>query len=206
MKYFFPLFLIFVFTSCSIQKRLYNKGFYVSNSQTLKKPSIKDTTKLVSLLNTIKQSRKETNASLLAMAVKTIEIANKKQNLLTDPCDTIVMKTGERILGKVTKVKKDVVLFEDCYGQGYSSSAIPQQDVSQIIYAIRDNHIQNEKKKQLLIAKLIAFFLLIGFVVLYAVAFNQFLTLMVLLLFLGTLLLVAALIILLAVFISKNRE
>jgi hypothetical protein len=92
---------IIIISSCSLKKRLYNKGFYVSNSQSNKKPAIKDTSKPTSLLSNIKQIKKETNFQLLAIASKAIEIINKKQvnynplipntrqTLLTDPCDTI---------------------------------------------------------------------------------------------------------------------
>ena len=207
MKYFLPLFLLFVLSSCSVQKRLYNKGFYVSNSRTTNKTDIKDTTKQVTLLHTIKQVKKETNVPLLATAVKAIEIINKKQTLLIDPCDTIVMKTGERVLGKVTKVREDLVFFENCDAQSYSSSSLHKRDVSHIIYAIHDNQLENNKKKrQHLIAKLIAFFLLLLSVVLYAIGFNQIGALMLLLGMLASLLLIISLIMLLAIALSKNRE
>ncbi len=163
MKYFLPLFLLFVLASCSVQKRLYNKGFYVSKSQpTNKADIIKDTAKQASLLHTIKQ-KKETNAPLLATAVKAIAVITKKQNLLQDPCDTIVMKTGEKILGKVTKVKEDKVFFENCDGQGYSSSSIHKADIGRISYANvkQKTQIDNGKKSTFFIVKLIVFLLLI---------------------------------------------
>jgi hypothetical protein len=163
MKYFLPLFLLFVLTSCSVQKRLYNKGLYTSKNQTIKKQETQHTTKQVSLLSTIKQIKKETNTPLLATTVKVIEIINKKQTLLIDPCDTIVMKTGERLLGKVTKVTEDKVFFENCDPQSYSSSSIHKADIGRISYANvkQKTQIDNGKKSTFFIAKLIVFLLLI---------------------------------------------
>lgn len=221
MKYFLVIFLLFVLSSCSIQKRLYNKGFYVSNSRTNKKVNIKDTAKAVSLLHTIQQVKEETNtAPLLAIASEAIEVIHKKQinysapiikreqTLLQDPCDTIVMKTGERVLGKVTKVKKYFVVFENCSGLGYSSSYIYIRCVSQIIYGspLHETQLDNKKKKQRLITKLIAVFLLLLSIVLYAIGFNQIGALMPLLGVLASFILIVSLIMLLAVALSKNRD
>lgn len=70
--------LLLVLSSCSIQKRLYNKGFYASKSHTNKKPDIKDTTKSVSLLNTIKEIKKDNPSLLHAKVPETINVKEKQ--------------------------------------------------------------------------------------------------------------------------------
>ncbi len=80
MKRLTVILVFIVFTSCSIQKRLYNKGFYTSKTQTTKRPDIKDTTKPISLLSTIKKIKKDTSSLLLA---KIPEAINAKTNYST---------------------------------------------------------------------------------------------------------------------------
>lgn len=220
MKYFLPLFLLFVLASCSIQKRLYNKGFYTSNSRTNKKADIKNTAKPDTLLPTIKQIKEDNNTPLLAIASKAIETIHKKQinysspildtkqTLLTDPCDTIIMNSGVRILCKVTKVKTDFVFFENCDGHGYSSSSIYKRDVNHIIYGspFHETKLENKKKKNRLIAKLIALFLLLLSIVLLAVGLNQIGVLITLIMLLAAILLIISVFMLMAVALSKKHD
>ena len=164
---------VIVFSSCSLQKRLYNKGFYVSNSQTNKKPAIHDTAKPISLLSTIKQIKKDNSTPLLlAQVVNPIKtkginynavIPITKQKLVKDPCDTIVMKSGARLLGNVTEITSEKIFFKNCDSLSYSSSLIYREDVQYIHYATlqKKKSVEKEKKSGFYSARIIIFILLI---------------------------------------------
>lgn len=56
--------------------------------------------------------------------------------------DTIIMKTGEKILGKITDIKGGLVFFENHNERGYSSSSIHEEDLIRIIYGGTPNYNQ----------------------------------------------------------------
>jgi hypothetical protein len=105
--------LVCVLMSCGMQKRLYNKGFYISKRETVKQPKV-DTVALV--LHTIKQPTKEKNKPLLAQLGKTnAPTPEMKKVVLTNDCDTIFFKNGSAYIAKIVESKFRTVVFYPCY-------------------------------------------------------------------------------------------
>ena len=108
--------LILALSSCSLQKRLYNKGFYTNKPTSIKKS--------FSQPNNI-------NADLIANNSKTKNIKlNFTQTLSTDTCDTIFTKKGEKISVKNIKIYAEEVKFKMC------------QETKNIIYILRNFEIE----------------------------------------------------------------
>jgi len=127
-------------SSCSLQKRLYNKGFYVSKTHFVKKSEQKsDTTTLPAVLSSIKSSKvKETPTVLSAEASnKVIEIGRTKTKptLFTDGCDTLFLRNGTQILVKVSEINPEQIKFKYCDSPNEVLRTINKNDVNYIIYA-----------------------------------------------------------------------
>jgi len=138
---------LFIFSSCSLQKRIYTKGFYISNHQTSKKPKTatkEDNVASVSFISKIVPIKKaETQNTLLAQVSKSIKKDQRAKNesiehipysFLTDACDTIVLKNGTKIAGAITDVKNNKVYFTNCGSANYFTSVINQTDVDHLIF------------------------------------------------------------------------
>src|SRR6185437_317220 len=105
--------LVGVLMSCGMQKRLYNKGFYISKRETVKQARV-DTVAMV--LHTIKQPVKEKAKALLAQLGKiNVPTPEMKKVVLADGCDTIFYKDGSAYLAKITESKFRTVTFYPCY-------------------------------------------------------------------------------------------
>src|SRR6185437_8846701 len=111
-KFIFAI-IILICSSCSLQKRLYNNGFYVSKNQFNKK-----------IVN-------QSSPDLVAYNSKTKQIKlNFTQSLLTDTCDTIYTKKGEKVLVKKIKLYDKEVKFKTC------------EETKNIIYILRNYDIE----------------------------------------------------------------
>ena len=133
------VFCALAFSSCSFKKRIYTKGFYTSSTQSIKKPIAHDTVACLPFIKNIKQLKKETYPTLFAQVSKTI-LANKKTNYppllcTTNTCDTIILKSGAKLLGTITKVSRTKIFFKNCDSGNYFSSTISKNDVSTISFA-----------------------------------------------------------------------
>src|ERR1035437_6586323 len=117
IKNFIKTFIIYTLvgilcTSCPLQKRLYNKGYYLSKNHSLKKTEEKTNTDTIpSLVSNIKPVKvKEVPVTLSAeIPSKTEETKHSSfiihhSKLKIDACDTLFLRNGAKILVKVTEV------------------------------------------------------------------------------------------------------
>jgi len=125
----FIAFLIFVFSSCTLQKRLYNKGFYVSNQNSAKKTN-EYTTGGGSPLVTKDESALQKNKKNNAFAQTSEETTNEIEKIPLR--DTIELK----------KIKT-------VYANFYSSPTSSKKDASKINYVnkIKDLKILKKHKQ-----------------------------------------------------------
>jgi hypothetical protein len=163
-KLFFLFLLISLFSACTLQKRLYSNGFYISgkNEQTRtdtlfsnvfinsKKPIIKNVIALSN--NSIKRNVSEFSIQ-------------KNDSLSNNSCDTILLKNGTKLIGTVTKTSDKKIYFKNCDSTNYFNSAINSADVSSIKYngaktLSNTNKNQSEKTKPGIFVKLGCLFIL----------------------------------------------
>lgn len=151
-KYFIVVIVLF-FSSCSWQKRLYNKGFYVAKNHVSKKPERKSNSDtLHALLSCIKQIKsKEIPAALLAEtsnSVIEIQHPKTKPTLLTDGCDTLFLRNGARVLAKVREVNSGQVNFIYCETTTEIIRTLSKTDIDYIIYSNGYKEVFEKNKNQ----------------------------------------------------------
>jgi hypothetical protein len=127
--------LIVLLASCNIQKRHYQKGFYVSNNgkdQTVSKDSV----------------------GLLHLdSVKTKDISFNKNSIYKHHCDTLLLKDGHTILCKIEEISKRTVRFKECKDSVQLTNAIDAELVSSIKFyngrkkSISDSNVSNKPKE-----------------------------------------------------------
>ncbi len=132
--------LLLTFSSCSLQKRLYTKGFYTSKPQTKKVENIRDSLPIISIL-----PKKSISSNLVAFNSSRL-IPHSK---LVLGCDTIILKNGSKLIGTITEIKTNKIYFKNCDSASYSSSAINKKDVNSINFANGKKGINEFKKDEL---------------------------------------------------------
>ena len=137
---FFIFLNAFLFSSCHLQKRLYTKGFYAGKNHSLKTPGKQTTTDtLSSIVSTIHPI--ETKETSLTLSAELHQLAGKnkparlKTIILGDACDTIVLKNGARLLGKVEEINRGTVIFKSCDSPANPKSTLSKKDVNYILFS-----------------------------------------------------------------------
>ena len=112
--------LIFLLTSCSLKKRTYTAGYYVSWAFHKKHAEVRAVKQITQKTEPIKDevlteivwSVTASNSKLLE---NYLEDRKPKINLLADTCgDVIIFKTGETVTAKVYEITDDHVKYKRC--------------------------------------------------------------------------------------------
>ncbi len=125
-NFLFLSLVVLLLTSCSVEKRVYNKGYHVAKNTHVK---VKSSTYVP---KAILEQKKEKPIEQFFSKIGTNEIAKEPiftstQRLSVDapksaikpipvknPCDSIVLKNGERKLIKVIQINDSIIEFSDC--------------------------------------------------------------------------------------------
>jgi hypothetical protein len=130
MKYLLASLCILIFFSCSVQKRRYQKGFYVSHPATV--PAAKKTEKTPSLPQI-------TSAVLLADAGTALsDLALSSRPTFAqeeDSCDVILFRDGTELRAKVTEVTATEVRYKRCDNLSGPNYVSRKTDLFMIRYA-----------------------------------------------------------------------
>ena len=115
--------------ACSMQKRLYNKGFYTSKHQSTKKITTdKDTLPSIAVNHVKVKSKNEnlvvTNSKFIAMPP-----------VLLAGCDTIILRSGARIVANISEINQSQIKFKNCGSPYEAAIALKKTDVSHILFA-----------------------------------------------------------------------
>jgi hypothetical protein len=146
-KLFFILPLLILF-SCSVQKRKYQKGFYVSNNKhqnkiqktVARKPKKEvENNNVVLKTNTIPFfSSEEINLSA-SVDNKTALLKNVRLPLLTKSndslCDIIILKNGDEVKAKVLEISPIEIKYNKCNMSDGPLYVVKKSDVFMIKYA-----------------------------------------------------------------------
>ena len=138
---FLPLFLLL---SCSMQKRKYQKGFYVSwnkhKTHVVAKQPIKDVKSSESTdFVTMASVEKTPNQSSHGFKQHDIFLAPKSKLFFKkqepDTCDYVIFKNGEEVKAKVFEITPDEIKYRRCDGTNTAIYVTRKTDVFMIKYA-----------------------------------------------------------------------
>jgi|GEM_PF-1932035 hypothetical protein len=141
--------LILVFSSCSLQKRLYTKGFYSSSNSSVKKTTNADTT--IISLNNLQHStvnKRNKNSTLL-----TVNSTAKNTKFLSLPikligaCDTIVLRSGAKITANISEINPTQIKFKNCGSPNEPDIFINKDDINYITLANGTKEVFDSQKK-----------------------------------------------------------
>ena len=139
---------LIILISCSVQKRKYQKGFYVSNhkqqkhvqknvSGKLKKETENDN--LISKTNNLQTYNSEDIDLSASLNNKTISLAKVHLPLLTNEndslCDILVLKNGDEVKGKVLEISPIEIKYKKCNMPDGPLYVVKKSDVFMIKYA-----------------------------------------------------------------------
>lgn len=145
LLYILPLIILI---SCSVQKRKYQKGFYVSNpkqqkhvqknvSGKQKKETENDN--LISKTNTLQTYDSEDIVLSASLNNKTISLAKVHLPLLTNEndslCDILVLKNGDEVKAKVLEISPIEIKYKKCTMPEGPLYVVKKSDVFMIKYA-----------------------------------------------------------------------
>ncbi len=142
LLFILPLIILF---SCSVQKRKYQKGFYVSSNKT----------KTIAKKDRIASAKKETRSEELAVkpssliaevdtepeasAAKKISLLNSNSPLINlnkdGPCDKITFKNGDELNVKILEIAPFDIKYKKCDSPDGPSYIIKKSTVFMITYA-----------------------------------------------------------------------
>ncbi|MHB8259383.1 MAG: hypothetical protein ACYDCN_02405 [Bacteroidia bacterium] len=131
---------LLVVSSCLWQKRVYNKGYYVSKNHSLKKTEEKtnaDTTP--SFIGSIKPAKVKEVPVTLSAEISNHQIVKSSNHqiakLLIDACDTLFLRNGAQILVKIIDVNSEKVKYTFCDSPNKFYRTINKADIAYIVYA-----------------------------------------------------------------------
>jgi hypothetical protein len=141
MKYCWLIFCFIVLTACSVQKRKYQKGFYVDWKKNSSQPAVvKQSGKPLPESETAQQevasqSRQSSDDAVATGNTQIPENILKKPNLLLAECDDLIFKDGTEMKVRVIEINPYEVKYRKCdfpEGPVYSSK---RADLFMIRYA-----------------------------------------------------------------------
>ncbi len=125
--------LVVLYSSCSLQKRHYRQGFYVSN---MGKEQISN-----------KNTKDSSISHLDSSKVRSISL--NKNSKYNHNCDTLLLNDGNTLLCKIEQVSKRSVRFKDCNDSNQVLSSIDAELVSSIkFYNGREKEISNNNPRR----------------------------------------------------------
>jgi hypothetical protein len=135
--------LLIVIGSCTVQKRNYQKGYYISwfNKKNGENPSKHETTE-----RSTNQIKKTNPVLEIDEPVITSQSTSQEQSLFTsikkplisfkDTCgDRIIYKNGDEIIGKVLEVNDSQIKYKRCDNIDGPLFIVSKQKIEMIIYA-----------------------------------------------------------------------
>ena len=138
--FFISLILLF---SCSVQKRKYQKGFYVSSSKTSHHSSkkntrlLKDEVKVENLVakninfETEENAEASVNNTVLILKKSTFPVLSIEKE---DSCDLIILRNGDEVSAKVLEISPIEIKYKKCTMPDGPLYVVKKSDVFMIKY------------------------------------------------------------------------
>jgi len=130
MKYILASLCLLLFFSCSVQKRRYQKGFYVQRESTLPAPRVKKDFPEKPDTRSLHADAKTTEPDFgLSQPKELIRFSGE------DSCDVILFRDGTEIRARVTEVSATEVRYKRCDNVTGPNYVSRKTDLFQIRYA-----------------------------------------------------------------------
>ena len=137
--FLFPLLIVFLMTSCSIQKRHYMNGYSIqwnkkvnTNKNTAPEKETTDNEKIIS--NDISASAGN-DITPIIIEKPTAFLSIEKPIAASDSCDIILLKDKSVIHGKVTEINASSVKYKDCDDARGIIRTISKDNIAGITYS-----------------------------------------------------------------------
>lgn len=172
---------IFSLVSCTVQKRIYRKGYTVhsKNQYTTGDSSLGNIETDTNMLNVTDASLRNTaiSASLVVLSEKEISVPQDTIPKNSDECDIIVLKNGDKIKVKIQEFTNESIIYKKCDDLNGVSQTILKEDVHLVKIYKKPEENKEQKttvKKTLDPVAVIGFLLsIIGFILVFTM-FSQF--------------------------------
>lgn len=141
---FLSLALLVLLSSCTIMKRHYTSGFYLSSSKEAKTHPV---------VNSTVKEKKHSREKMIEVVTKELVAISHSQQIqpereliassknetpqikaLSPACDTVFLKDGTVIAAKVTEITSDRIKFRYCSGADKAERSVPKREVDHIAY------------------------------------------------------------------------
>lgn len=137
-KLFFFLFLLSYLTSCVVEKRVYNKGFYVHKKSTYNLQKKQGQFEEETFVNEINAVPIEDT-----LITSTSDITGDLQN--GNPCDTIIFVNGDTLYGNVIIMNDRWIAIDDCDTFLVKKPNFNRSSIHEIHYASGDTERITER-------------------------------------------------------------
>lgn len=143
MKYFIFSFLLLLITSCTVQKRLYNKGFYVQKHKIHASQDVP-----ADKAFTVNPNEEEEPIS----AIPTDTLL-EESNRLNSTCDTVFLANGETVICTIDHMENEQLFILACEEEVIPKTSYEMKDVLSIHYSNGDveeiRKMSKEEQQQL---------------------------------------------------------
>lgn len=141
--------MMFLLIACSVEKRLYNKGFHISRKHVFVK-SEQLTNEKIQAADSVAVNAENSHKNV---TLSNVLDSNETDELPSQDCDTIVLKNADTLIGKVAVLNDRWLLLDDCDSVLVNRPTIYRDQLHEIRYADGRVELINEykhmKKKQL---------------------------------------------------------
>jgi hypothetical protein len=139
-KLFFFLFLLSYLTSCVVEKRVYNKGFYIHKKSTYNLQKKQGQFEEENFVNEINALPIEDT-----LITSTSDITGNLEN--SSPCDTIIFVNGDTLYGNVIILNDRWIGIDDCDSVLVKKPSFKRSAIREIHYASGEKEFIFEKIK-----------------------------------------------------------
>jgi hypothetical protein len=165
----YTLLILMIFTGCSIEKRIHNKGFHVEwskshktlevNSKDALNPKTQPHQNLEYIAINTSELHSNANLELISFAKK-INIEKEEikyqevKNFEEENCDVIVLNNGTEIKAHVLEIKIREIIYRPCGQYSGKTIEIKRSEVKEILYPdgtkteIEQRYSSKKKKEQ----------------------------------------------------------
>jgi hypothetical protein len=130
---YWPLTLMVLFASCTMQKRVYMDGYNISWKNKNATAHIAENKPAQVIKEKETATASIANPAIIDPGISTFHVL-EKQRIISDSCDLIILKTGEELRAKVTDITQDEIKYKRCDNLSGPSYAIKKAEVFMIKY------------------------------------------------------------------------
>lgn len=141
--------------SCSLEKRVYNKGYHVSKQQSVKAENVnipKENNRKSASINTSEKKQEEFTAAAeteyTASASNNKSVINKWLKSILNECDVIFFKDGTEVKAKVIEISDKAIQYKKCDSENQIVFSTSSDNVLMVIYSNGEKYIPKNESNE----------------------------------------------------------